>query len=132
MYNFVKRYCSLLNRQNSLAPDLRLRWTHSADADFLYKSMHDISVEVFNFKKTVVIFGRRRRPTCKYFYILSTFSSCLLMCFISDPKAVISTLLILFVYRSFVVPQMLVSVQITSLYVSLANLEYQHDIDYTI
>lgn len=32
-----------------LATDVRLRWTHSADADFLYKSMHDISIEAFNF-----------------------------------------------------------------------------------
>lgn len=52
-----------------LATELKWRWKHSADADFLYKSMHDISVEVFNLKKkNVVIFGRRRGPLCKYFY----------------------------------------------------------------
>lgn len=46
-----------------------LRWEHSAAADFLYNSMHDISVEVLNLK-TVVIFGQRSRPLCKYVKII--------------------------------------------------------------
>lgn len=41
-----------------MAAEVSLEWKHSANADFLYKSMHDISVQVFGLGCTQL---------CKYF-----------------------------------------------------------------